>query len=354
MPIDGTPTPLTPAPVRIFTSLLCLAICDALGAPAEFQARGTFPLITTLQPNANFNLPPGCWTDDTSQALCIAESLLAGTWSLEDQAGRYVKWWKQGYLSVTGRCFDIGTATRKALGIWARSPDSLGAVTTPAEEDVLLTVAGKLGERQYQGNGSLMRVLPIALAFWKYPEEAGRLARESSRTTHPNEMCQEACEFYVRVICYILRHTEGQECHDLSFGKGDLLRMMRWWEWKDEELRRRLGDGKFVNKEEGEIKTTGWVLDTLEAALWVFFNTSSFEDGAIKVVNFGDDADTVAAIYGGLAGAWHAKEEGFWVGRVKEWRDGLVKREIVEGVAERLKATEFKPMAGYGNNILIE
>ena len=105
---------------RIRGSLFGVAVADALGGPVEFRQRGTFPPVTSFRYNSHFDLPPGTWTDDTSMTLCLAQSLIDtnGVFEAEDQVRKYIKWYDQGYMSAIGRCFDIGNATRIALGTW--------------------------------------------------------------------------------------------------------------------------------------------------------------------------------------------------------------------------------------------
>jgi ADP-ribosyl-[dinitrogen reductase] hydrolase len=305
---------------KIRTSLLGLALGDALGGPVEFHPRGTFPFVTTLLPNTNFGLPPGAWTDDTSMALCLADSLTSQpTFSESDQASRYVRWVQSGYLSVTGYCFDVGNGTRAAVGIWASGAG-------------LQEVKRALDHKVRCGNGSLMRVLPVALAYWRTPEKALEYARRSSTTTHPHVLCQEACAVYVHLVTMILSAADS----GAALEKMDLLQALGGWNYENAELRDIFTDEKWVRKGSAEIRSSGYVVHTLEAALWAFFGTESFEEGAIKVVNLGDDADTVGAVYGGIAGAWYGGDESFWTGKTNAWREGLLKREIVEGFAEKL------------------
>ena len=149
--------------------LLGLAAGDAVGTVAEFKPRGSFPPVTDMTGGGPFRLQPGQWTDDTSMALCLADSLIAcGGFDAADQMSRYVRWWREGYLSSTGACFDIGNATRDALSRYRDTGEPFAGSTDPYSA----------------GNGSLMRLAPAPLFFASDPELAIRMSAESSRTTH--------------------------------------------------------------------------------------------------------------------------------------------------------------------------
>ena len=162
---------------RIVGSLLGLAVGDALGTTVEFQARGSFSPVTDMVGGGVFRLAPGQWTDDTSMALCIAASLVeTGAYDPRDQLARFVRWYRDGYLSSTGRCFDIGNQTLTALGEFETTGEPYR------------TAAGG----RSAGNGSLMRLAPVAMAFCDDLEAAGRFCADSSRTTHSAVECVEA------------------------------------------------------------------------------------------------------------------------------------------------------------------
>lgn len=323
-------------PVKIRNSLLSLAMCDALGGPVEFQRRGTFPLVTEMIQNNHFSLAPGTWTDDTSMALCLGQAIIdskGGIPSEASQAELYVRWWRNGYLSAIGRCFDIGESTRVALGFW----ESKSA-------KALAKVRKELSGEYSCGNGSLMRVLPVSLAFWEDSNKAMEVARASSVVSHPHPMCQEACAVYVFLISTILQCCTEQK----RMSKRDLLDVLYGYTFENSTLRDAIGPtSEFTTKPDTEIDSSGFVLHTIQAALWCFFNTETFEEGAIRVVNLGDDADTVAAVYGGLAGAWYAdpletEDSKFWSPRVRRWREQLVKREVVEEIGNGLLASQLR------------
>ncbi|KAJ9656829.1 hypothetical protein H2198_004717 [Neophaeococcomyces mojaviensis] len=281
---------------RIRAAFHGLAVCDALGAPLEFQQRRHDPnfYIRDMLPNTNFDLPAGHFTDDTSMALCLAFSLCQnnGQHDAVDQAGRYVMWLDEGYMSSLPKtAFDVGTQTRQALQYWRTKP------SIETQE----FVRKKFNEDWRCGNGSLMRVLPCALVA-NTEEEAVFLARESSRVTHPHSRCVEACALYSTLVFHALRGAS----------KAELVQTLQQ-RINDTEtdftlaamLKPYVSLAAFLSKPRDEISSSGYVIHSLEAALWAFFNTDSFEEGAIEVVNLGDDADTVGAIYGGLAGAFY-------------------------------------------------
>ncbi|KAK5951491.1 hypothetical protein OHC33_007547 [Knufia fluminis] len=283
---------------RIRTALYGLAVCDALGAPLEFQPRqhDRPKYVRDMLPNANFDLPAGHFTDDTSMALCLAHSLVTsnGKHNAFDQAIRYVRWLDEGYMSsVADSAFDVGTQTRQALQYWRQS----------ASAETLNFVGRKFDEDWRCGNGSLMRVLPCALVA-KTEQEAVVLAKESSRVTHPHTRCVDACGLYTRLAWHALQGANKEQL---------IGEMQKHVESLEVELRKRLQQydsiEAFDSKPRKQISSSGYVIDSLEAALWALFTTETFEAGAIEVVNLGDDADTVGAIYGGLAGAFYGKVE---------------------------------------------
>jgi ADP-ribosyl-[dinitrogen reductase] hydrolase len=331
--------PLAPVSTKISTSLFGLAIGDALGGPAEFKRRGTFPTVDRMMRNTTFDIPAGSWTDDTSLALCLAWSLSSnqGKVDLLDQAKRYYEWKKRGYMSSTGYCFDCGNTIRQAVTIWYMTEFA-------SEEKGVEAVKKSLDKPSFSGNGSLMRVVPVALAGWRDLEVVMKNAGRSSEATHPNIMCREACEIYCLLVATILQKTEEG---DGSFSKKGLWEVLEGFDFKCKDLEKAVGKGSgLLEMEYAAIKSSGYVLHSLQAALWAFFTTSSFEEGVILTVNMGDDADTVAAIYGGLAGCWYgdalfdeassAPETIFWTRRVKEWRSHLQKPEMIQEAVDVL------------------
>ncbi|MDF1554076.1 MAG: ADP-ribosylglycohydrolase family protein, partial [Deferrisomatales bacterium] len=171
-------------PGRFHGALLGLAVGDALGTTVEFQVPGTFEPVTDLVGGGPFHLAPGQWTDDTSMALCLAESLAErGGFDPADQMRRYLRWYREGVWSSTGKCFDIGTATRGALERFERTGEPYSGTDPDAK-----------------GNGSLMRLAPVPLFFAADPARAIEFSGESSRTTHGAAVCVDACRYLGALI----------------------------------------------------------------------------------------------------------------------------------------------------------
>ncbi|KAL8715103.1 MAG: hypothetical protein Q9220_001060 [cf. Caloplaca sp. 1 TL-2023] len=316
---------------RIRGSLYGVAICDALGGPVEFCWRGSFSPVTDFRYNSNFDLPPGCWTDDTSMTLCLAESLVKndGEFILQDQVKNYIKWYKQGYLSSIGRCFDIGNATRLALSTWSNQlTDGSG------EEEMKngqAAVDKSLKKKVQCGNGSLMRVSPIGLVFYRNLEQAMEYAAASSHVTHPYPTNAEACKIYTKLIVSALN----------DIPKPELALLIAEWAFEDPDLKIRFEKYDSIETwhevKDEQISSSGYVVHSLEASLWAFFTTSSFEEGALKVVNLGDDADTVGAIYGGIAGAFYGFEA-----LPPKWLQGMGAKSVVDNVVDGIVALSEK------------
>lgn len=267
-------------------ALLGLAAGDALGTTLEFQHPGHFEPLTDMVGGGPFSLKPGEWTDDTSMALCLAESLVEKhAFDPRDQMQRYVRWYREGHFSVKGYCFDIGNATRTALERFEHSGQPFAGSTDPNSA----------------GNGSIMRLAPVPMAFAHDPTEAIRLAGESSRTTHGALTCVDACRYLAGLLVGAIHGASKEEllAPDYTPIPGS---------WNAEPLCKEVAQvaaGSFLRKEPPEIRGSGYVVESLEAALWAFAKSDSFEEGALLAVNLGDDADTTGAVYGQIAGAYY-------------------------------------------------
>ncbi|RRR70686.1 MAG: ADP-ribosylglycohydrolase family protein [Candidatus Viridilinea halotolerans] len=262
-------------------AFLGLAAGDALGTTLEFTGplNPFTPQVTSIVGGGPFGLPPGAWTDDTSMALCLAQSLVAQHgFDARDQMDRYVRWWQQGENAATGRCIDIGNATRSALHRYQQTGDPLAGDPNP----------------NTAGNGSLMRMVPVVLAA-SSEAQALEWAATQSRTTHAAPAAVDACRLYARQIWRALEGQPKAALLDPAIGNDlDLMPLVA-----------AVAQGTYLHKQPPAIKGTGFVVEALEAALWAFAASESFVDGAILAVNLGQDADTTGAIYGQLAGAYY-------------------------------------------------
>ena len=289
---------------RYLGALLGLAVGDAVGTTVEFKSRGAFPPVTDMVGGGPFGLKPGQWTDDTSMALCLATSLLERNgFDARDQMERYCRWLDQGYLSSTGRCFDIGITVRDALQQFKQTGEPFAGSTHPRKA----------------GNGSIMRLAPVVMFFHRNREAALHYAALSSMTTHATTECVDACRLMASML---LRGFEGASKEEVLLGDGSFIGAPRI-----EAIAR----GDWREKPEQQISGSGYVVQSLEAAAWSVWATDSFEAAILRAVNLGDDADTTAAVAGQIAGAVYGKQ-----GIPASWLGRLALRDLIEGLAVRL------------------
>jgi ADP-ribosyl-[dinitrogen reductase] hydrolase len=260
---------------RLRGALIGLAVGDAVGTTVEFRTRGSFPPVSDMLGGGPFQLRAGEWTDDTSMALCLAASLVeTGGFDAHDQMVRYCRWRDEGYMSSNGRCFDIGGTVSAALARFQRSGDPFSGSTEPHSA----------------GNGSIMRLAPVVLFY--YPDVAAVIdhAAQSSRTTHAAPEAVDACRLLAAVI---FKALAGQSKQEILFGDlaiGALAGGVQ-----------AIADGAYRSKSVEQIKGSGYVVESLEAALWCFHTTDSFRDAILAAANLGQDADTTAAVCGQIA-----------------------------------------------------
>lgn len=310
MSLDGNTQHQEPAPLTLRNrsrgALLGLAVGDALGATLEFKRPGTFDPITDMVGGGPWGLRPGEWTDDTSMALCLAESLIErGDFDPRDQMERYLRWYRHGHLSSTGSCFDIGSTTAKALHRFERTGDPYAGSRDPYSA----------------GNGSIMRLAPVPIFYFARNDHRAAVERagDSSRTTHAAEACIDACRYLAWLIIGALSGLPKEEL--LNPPAMDFL---------TPEIRF-IAAGSFKRRNPPEIRGTGYVVESLEAALWAFYHGRDFREGCLLAVNLGDDADTTGAVYGQLAGAYYGVD-----GIPLHWRERVVMNDLIVAYADRL------------------
>jgi len=283
---------------RCVGSLLGLAVGDALGTTIEFSVRDSYKPVVDITGGGPFNLPVGGWTDDTSMALCLAESLIAEP-SLDehDLLGRFSNWLNHGYLSVTGRCFDIGGTTYSGICNWEQHH----------------IVVNNIGESN-AGNGGIMRLAPAAIVAHSAADRASNLSVRQSSTTHGSQLCIDSADFLAR---YLVNLYHGQNTKPVIHS------------WSESVAEIATTDYTAVDRE--LISSSGYVVDTLEAAVWAVDRSDSFESAVLLAVNLGGDADTVGAVAGQIAGArWGASSI------PADWLDRLMWRDRIEQLADQL------------------
>lgn len=297
---------------RFAGALLGLAVGDALGATLEFRSPGSFTPITDMVGGGPFGLQPGQWTDDTSMALCLATSLLdRGGFDPADQMARYLRWYQDGYLSSTGHCFDIGNTVRAALHRYQQSSNPYSGAT----------------DRYSAGNGSIMRLAPVVLYFASDPATAIIYAADSSRTTHSAAAAIDGCRYLAALLLGALNGEAKKALLQPRYSPVPGL-------WDEQPLVAEIdavAAGSFLGKEPPDIRGTGYVVESLEAALWAFARSNDFREGCLLAANLGDDADTTAAVYGQLAGAYYGASS-----IPAPWRATLARREEIVALAEGL------------------
>jgi ADP-ribosyl-[dinitrogen reductase] hydrolase len=281
--------------------LLGLAVGDAVGTTVEFQRRGSFSPVTDMLGGGPFRLNPGQWTDDTSMALCLATSLVErGAFDAIDQMNRYLNWYEKGYLSSTGACFDIGNTVSQALSQYKRSGDPFSGST----------------HSRSAGNGCLMRLAPIPMFYFPVRDQVVHFSGESSRTTHGTAECIDASRLFGDIL---FRAFSGAS-------KTEILKENHLEAVTSLSIQA-IADGEYKSKSVNDIRGTGYVVESLEAALWCFWNTETYEQAILSATNLGDDADTTAAICGQVAGAYYGESgiPAHWLRKLTMRAEGSVK-----------------------------
>ncbi len=300
--------------VRYLGCLTGLAVGDAVGTTLEFRPPGTFKPITDMVGGGPFNLEAGEWTDDTSMALCLAASLVEKQdFDPIDQLERYCWWQSEGYMSSTGSCFDIGNTVRSALDNFRHQRRADSGSKDP----------------ETAGNGSIMRLAPIPMAFGANAHAAIAYSGKSSLTTHGATTCVDACRYLGGLIWGALNGIPKAELLSPSFSPVP----EGWRNGPLCPLIAEIADGSFKRKKPPEIRGTGYVVKSLEAALWAFHASDDFRTGCLLAINLGDDADTTGAVYGQLAGAYYG-----FTAIPSSWRAKLKQSDLISEYALKLMA----------------
>ncbi|MDO4483080.1 MAG: ADP-ribosylglycohydrolase family protein, partial [Clostridia bacterium] len=306
---------------QVLAGVLGAAVGDAMGVPVEFCSREELRRnpVTGYRRDGTYHMPAGTWSDDTSMVLATMDSMSRGL-DYDDMMRRFVLWQNRADYTATGVTFDIGIATRKALHRFENG-------------SVAMTCGGS-GEYD-NGNGSLMRILPAVIyAFYGdnlSQEEQMTIIHNTSSLTHSNPRSLVGCGIYAHVLQEIL--SGGKDI------RGAIAKAFEYYNQKPafaKELKyyKRLNEDNFAALPEDDIPSSGYVVNTLEAALWCLMNTASYEECVLKAVNLGDDTDTVAAVAGGLAGCLYGKES-----IPAAWEKGLLNVELLNSYCDAFAAS---------------
>lgn len=292
-PFSPLPSATTPEAMqdRAIGALIGLAVGDAIGTTLEFKPRNDkAERLTGMIGGGPFRLKAGEWTDDTAMALALTDSLTTNpALDPHDLMRRFVQWWQEGFYSCTGECFDIGNTTRQALQKWLKTGNPLAGATEP----------------HTAGNGSLMRLAPVAIRHWRDAEARRAVAALQSRTTHGAPEAVDACVLYADMIAEaIAGHPRADILAPRTFEGAPKIAALATGEWR--------------TKPRKKIKGSGYVVDALEASLWCIASTADFSSAVLLAANLRDDADTTAAITGQLAGALYGAS-----GIPERWRETL-------------------------------
>lgn len=298
-------------PTTTIDGIFGFAIADAVGVPAEFKSRKMLKMnpVTDMTGYGTHHMPEGTWSDDSSMTIATMDSINeCGNINYNDIMKKFCEWERDAKYTATGVFFDIGISTSSALHRYTKgiNPTECGGTTI-----------------RDNGNGALMRILPIVLYSYAtnlpYDEEV-QLINEVSSLTHGHEISKLGCKIYSDYIKGLLDGLPKEEC----------LENLRHIDYSESysqesiEYYKRILDGSISKLPENDIKSTGFVVDTLEASIWCTQNSSSYEEAVLKAINLGDDTDTVGAITGSMNGIIYGYES-----IPKYWRDNLKSKEYL-------------------------
>ena len=312
-------------------AVLGFATADALGVPVEFTSREYRRIdpVHEMRSGGAHGQPAGTWSDDTSMTLCMIHSLIEKGIDYEDQMARFADWMKNGNYTATGEVFDIGGTTHNAISNYLHG--------TPALE------CGDDDEHAC-GNGSLMRIMPLAFYLegmygnGELDARTAEIIHRASDCTHANRRCEMACGIYCGIIFQMC--GGGNLTNAVKYGLISALHYYR--NHPDfQDLYHEFAPMEDIETwQEEQIKSGGYVVDTLRAAIWCLLTTESYADCVIKAVNLGRDTDTTAAVAGALAGMWYG------VNTIPvDWTEVLAKYDEIKALSKRFAYACFDAKA---------
>lgn len=298
--------------------IIGVAIGDAMGLPVQFNRREYFKThpVTEMLGHMVFDMPKGSWSDDTSMTLATVDAIIKDKdVNIKTITDNFVKWLCENEYTPTGKAYDIGNTCMKAVMNYAKGKATVENCGLTGDMD--------------NGNGSLMRILPISYfcnAKKLSEEEIYNVVKSVSSITHAHEVSVMGCFIYVLFAIELLNDKSFNEAYE-EIQKVDYA---DYFSENAIDRYKRVLNGKIQNEEEDDISTSGYVLHTLEATFWVILNTSSYDEAILKTVNLGEDTDSVGACVGGLAGIYYGLES-----INKDWRNSLIKFDEIEEMCKR-------------------
>ncbi|MFK7934523.1 MAG: ADP-ribosylglycohydrolase family protein [Saprospiraceae bacterium] len=309
-------------------ALLGVAVADAVGVPYEFSPRERMesnPAKREMIGFGRYNVPAGTWSDDSSLTFCLAESLVEKGYDLVDLAKRFIAWKNQAHWTATGVVFDIGITTSRAISELQRTVNQTNALQQ-------LQMLKYLGDEYDNGNGSLMRILPLLFYIKGKPiAEQFEIIKDVAALTHRHIRGAMCCLIYLRLAEHLLGGEEKVAAYQKVRKE-----IQRFWNEMDfsaneAKLFIRIIERDVRDIPKAEIKSGGYVMESIEAALWCFLHQDNYVDTVLTAINLGHDTDTTAAIVGGLAGLYYGVE-----GIPQDWLETLKRREDIEELGKRL------------------
>lgn len=304
------------------------AVGDALGVPVEFRTREYLDEnpVNDMLGYGTHPVPQGAWSDDTSMSLCALESLSKGIIDYDDIMLNFGKWYYYNKFTATDETFDMGSTCSEAIHRYFKESqpyDKCG-----------------LSDEYSNGNGSLMRIHPFTLYLinlnkGKMLIDHFKIISEASALTHAHPRSKVACFIYSCILWELTERPDKASVDNalqnvkLFFAHYGLSPEGYAEEYNELKTFQRLFDG-IEKLDRASIKSDGYVVNTLEAAIWCLLTTDTYKDCVLKAVNLGDDTDTTAAVAGGLAGALYGYDA-----IPEEWRNTLLRREYVEDLCEK-------------------
>jgi ADP-ribosyl-[dinitrogen reductase] hydrolase len=304
---------------KIKAGIFGVCIGDALGVPVEFRSREQLKRspVTKMRSLGTHHQPVGTWSDDGSLTLCLADSLCNG-YDPEDMALKFLQWYNAEIWTPHGRVFDIGITTRQAV--------------YRISKGYAPQLCGGTGEFD-NGNGSLMRILPLLFYIKNFPvEKRFDKVKEVSSITHGHIRSVISCFIYLEFLLELLNGNEKFKAyHTMQESVKHFLDYNSVCSQTEMDKFERILNKNIFECEEDKISSDGYVLHSLEASLWCFLNSESYSEAVLKAVNLGEDTDTTGAITGGIAGIYYGFDN-----IPQEWIAELVRKDDIEELCEKL------------------